>query len=216
MINPSPREAIVSALLHPDDYLCYTGSVGSGQGTTDDLAQTSREMGSEAVPDLTLLFRLYLESGKTINVYDWFQAFEVTLRAERKRVETAKRKVEVEKSKKTSLNGRKGRDKAKGVHSSPIKKAKRKREVEETPTKRRPGRPRRRAASLEQDHSSSSDDAKDSDSEMEMDDEEAERWQREVLFRFLRSVQELDFLGFLKHTRRKRDHVAKTVFDLPE
>lgn len=41
-------------------------------------------------------------------------------------------------------------------------------------------------------------------------------WQREVQARFIRSIHELDFLGFLKHTGRKADHVMKTVFDIPD
>lgn len=36
---------------------------------------------------------------------------------------------------------------------------------------------------------------------------------QELQARFMRSLHELEFAGFLKHTGRKADHVSKTVFD---
>ena len=42
-----------------------------------------------------------------------------------------------------------------------------------------------------------------------------EAWQQEVLARFIRCVHELDYMGFIKHTNRKADHVIKTFFDPP-
>lgn len=45
-------------------------------------------------------------------------------------------------------------------------------------------------------------------------DEEA--WRVQVQARFMRALHELDYLGFIKHTGRKADHIMKTVFDLPE
>jgi len=45
---------------------------------------------------------------------------------------------------------------------------------------------------------------------------EDEKWAMEVQARFIRGVHELDFMGFLKHTGRKPDHVARTVFDVSE
>jgi origin recognition complex subunit 3 len=32
----------------------------------------------------------------------------------------------------------------------------------------------------------------------------------------MRSLHELDWVGLIKHTNRKPDHVMKTVWDLPE
>lgn len=37
---------------------------------------------------------------------------------------------------------------------------------------------------------------------------------REFQARFMRAIHELEFVGFLKHTGRKADHVLKTVFDV--
>ena len=45
---------------------------------------------------------------------------------------------------------------------------------------------------------------------------EDETWGMEVQARFIRGVHDLDLVGFLKHTGRKPDHVARTVFDVSE
>ncbi|KAG6853067.1 hypothetical protein C0991_007137 [Blastosporella zonata] len=41
-----------------------------------------------------------------------------------------------------------------------------------------------------------------------------ERWHLELQARFMRAMQDLDYLGFLKHTGRKADHVQRTSFDM--
>jgi origin recognition complex subunit 3 len=45
-------------------------------------------------------------------------------------------------------------------------------------------------------------------------EEEGEEWKLEVQARFIRALHELDYLGFVKHTGRKRDHVLRTVFEV--
>ena len=49
-------------------------------------------------------------------------------------------------------------------------------------------------------------------------EEELERWKVEVNARFIRALHELDYLGFIKHTKRKgkADHVLRTVFDVAD
>ena len=47
-------------------------------------------------------------------------------------------------------------------------------------------------------------------------EEDEERWKMEVQARFMKALQELDYLGFIKHTGRKVDHVQRTVFDIPD
>jgi len=42
-----------------------------------------------------------------------------------------------------------------------------------------------------------------------------ENWRLEVQARFIRALHELDYVGFIKHTGRKRDHVLRTVLDAP-
>ena len=45
-----------------------------------------------------------------------------------------------------------------------------------------------------------------------------ERWKIEVHARFIRALHELDYLGFIKHTKRKAkaDHVLRTLFDVTD
>jgi origin recognition complex subunit 3 len=51
----------------------------------------------------------------------------------------------------------------------------------------------------------------------EEEDQDSERkWKMEVQARFMRALHELDYLGFLKHTGRKADHVLRTVFDISD
>jgi origin recognition complex subunit 3 len=48
------------------------------------------------------------------------------------------------------------------------------------------------------------------------EEEEEEASRVEIQARFVRALHELDFLGFIKHTKRKADHIIKTVFELPD
>ncbi|PVF98687.1 hypothetical protein CPB86DRAFT_784524 [Serendipita vermifera] len=60
LVNPSIRSSILSALLQPGGYLLH------------DLDSISRRV---IDPDVCILFSRYIEAGKTINVYDWFETF---------------------------------------------------------------------------------------------------------------------------------------------
>ena len=51
---------------------------------------------------------------------------------------------------------------------------------------------------------------------VEEDEEAEEEWKVEVQARFIRALHELDYMGFIKHTGRKVDHVARTVYDIPD
>ena len=105
------------------------------------------------LPDTSILFRGYLEAGRAINVFDWYQSFAAVL----------------------------GTQRQKGLEIKGRKRA---------------------------------------SDRMESDDDRAEdedeKWGMEVQARFIRGIHELDFMGFLKHTGRKPDHVARTVFDVNE
>lgn len=48
------------------------------------------------------------------------------------------------------------------------------------------------------------------------EEEEDEEWQQELHARFIRALHELDYMGFIKHTGRKVDHVFRTVYDVLE
>jgi origin recognition complex subunit 3 len=118
------------------------------------------------LPDTSILFRGYLEAGKMINVFDWYQSFAAVLETQR--------------------------DRGLGVENQ---------QACESPSDGAVGGHRQ------------SDDDEDGEGGEEAEDE---KWGMEVQARFIRGVHELDFMGFLKHTGRKPDHVTRTVFDVSE
>ncbi|KAG1732132.1 origin recognition complex subunit 3 N-terminus-domain-containing protein [Suillus lakei] len=154
LINPSPRASILAGLIHPQDYV----SPGQRSGDDDD----------DDLPDISILFKGYLESAKMINVYDWFESFVVFLEARKRRV-----------GKNCIPDG------ANGNSRTPSRKKGKQKQVEDEVVHEDAG-------------------------------EDEEGWHTEVQARFIRALQELDYLGFIKHTGRKADHVMRTVFDSPE
>ena len=117
------------------------------------------------LPDTSILFRGYLEAGRMINVFDWYQSFAAVLETQRDR-----------------WLGNEDQQ----ASDSPSEGA---------------GRGCRKS---DDDESGSGEGVED------------EKWGMEVQARFIRGVHEMDFMGFLKHTGRKADHVARTVFDVSE
>lgn len=115
------------------------------------------------LPDTSILFKGYLEAGRMINVFDWYQSFALVLEAQQRRGLRAEDEDD-------SPQG--------GVSRGRIQC--------------------------------------EDDGAMQEGEEEDERWGMEVQARFIRGVHELDFMGFLKHTGRKPDHVTRTVFDVSE
>lgn len=160
---------MVTGLLHPERYLGCERQSQPETGEDDDEHQHL------AIPDTSILFQRYLESGKMINVYDWYDSFALALDAE------WERRAELARSKKDKSKG-KGKQ-----QRTPNRRVKGKTTVHEV----------------------------DSDEGDENGDEDG-FWKREVQARFIRALHELDFMGFIKHTGRKADHVLKTVYDLPD
>ncbi|KAF9012862.1 hypothetical protein BDZ89DRAFT_1167180 [Hymenopellis radicata] len=135
LINPSMRSTVVGGLLRPYEFASPPSSESVWAGSIADL------------PDTSILFQRYLDSGRMINVYDWYESFRGVLEMQREEGRASPRK--------------KGKGKAK---------------------------------------------AKDKKDE--------KKWQLECQARFMRALHELDYMGFLKHTGRKADHVLKTVFEI--
>lgn len=54
------------------------------------------------------------------------------------------------------------------------------------------------------------------ENEESQEDAAEEAWMTEVHARFTRALHELDYMGFVKHTGRKADHIFRTVYDVPE
>ena len=52
--------------------------------------------------------------------------------------------------------------------------------------------------------------------DMDMSEEEEEAWKVQVQARFMRALHELDYMGFVRHTGRKPDHVIRTTYDIPD
>lgn len=48
------------------------------------------------------------------------------------------------------------------------------------------------------------------------DDDDEEAWKMHVQARFIKALHELDYVGLIKHTGRKADHVMRTVFEVLE
>ncbi|PPR03388.1 hypothetical protein CVT24_012513 [Panaeolus cyanescens] len=146
-VNPSIRSSTVAGLLRPHDF-------------GDIAAQDSKLMGDIPalweLPDTSILFKRYLDSGKMINVYDWFESFKAVLDTQRSELKSAN-------------------------------------EGTKTPSPKKRGKGKKRPVETE---------------------EEIEKWNVEVQARFIRALHELDYLGFIKHTTRKADHVLRTSFDI--
>lgn len=43
-----------------------------------------------------------------------------------------------------------------------------------------------------------------------------DRWKMQLQARFMRAIHELELLGLTKPTKRKADHVLRTLFDVPD
>jgi origin recognition complex subunit 3 len=140
MINPAPRATIVSALLQPHTFL-----------PPPDDGPMAQRVPIWKLPDASILFRRYLEAGRMINVYDWYDSFAQVIESQRSHLAPAE--------------GREG-----GSHG-------------------------------------------DGDGEEGGMEEE---WKMHVQARFVRALHTLDFVGLVKHTGRKADHVMRTVYDVPE
>ncbi|XP_056111892.1 origin recognition complex subunit 3 [Rhinichthys klamathensis goyatoka] len=68
-LNVTPRTSIQTALSHPFHYL-QNESLKTNAGTI-----------SSAAPDLCIVYKLHLECGRLINLYDWLEAFVTVMSA---------------------------------------------------------------------------------------------------------------------------------------
>ena len=170
------RACIVAGLLRPYEFTkeISAGALaeptsGSGDGNKKGKGRALWEL-----PDTGILFRRYLDSGRMINVFDWFESFKGVLELQKRLVDGGAgddgddEVVEREKSRSPRKKG-KGKEKEKKYKG----KGKEKERIKED-----------------------------------------EEWNLEVQARFIRALHELDYLGFVKHTGRKRDHILRTLFEV--
>ncbi|KAG8948903.1 hypothetical protein FRC04_009242 [Tulasnella sp. 424] len=78
LLNPSIRSSIISALVAPHAYL---------QCTCCKPTSTSESQATATYPDISIAFSRYLNSGKLVNVYDWYETFAVGLEGEQELVQ---------------------------------------------------------------------------------------------------------------------------------
>lgn len=127
------------------------------------------------LPDTSILFKRYLDGGRMINVYDWFESFQAVLETQREELIKAA----------TAKQGRRSPKKRASPKKQSVKTKGKERQTEDVDDVVMGG-------------------AKDAE----------EKWKLEVQARFVRALHELDYLGFIKHTKRRADHVIRTVFDI--
>ncbi|KAH9015607.1 origin recognition complex subunit 3 N-terminus-domain-containing protein [Lactarius pseudohatsudake] len=72
MLNPAPRASVVSALLQPQSFL---------PASHNDA--TPERLPIWKLPDASIVFRRYLEAGRMINVYDWYDSFSQAIESQR-------------------------------------------------------------------------------------------------------------------------------------
>ncbi|KAL7750768.1 Origin recognition complex subunit 3 [Sorochytrium milnesiophthora] len=152
VLTPRPRSAVQAALGHPNLYL------HSDQALS---------------PDTCILYRLYLECGRMINLYDWFEAFRCMLGED------------------GMTNG------ADTPPATPPPPAKKQRTAGRSPAKRKAAVATKSAS-------------KDSGDLIACKD--GSRVSATLLARFIRSVAEMQLLGFIKPTTRKTDHVLRMTW----
>ena len=164
------RACIVAGLMRPYEY-AKEFSPGDTLSATRSGLKDSKAVWE--LPDTSILFKRYLDSGKMVNVFDWFESFKGVLETQRRsgaRVGEGEDEDAVEVSpRKKSGKGKKSKGKGK---------------------------------------------AKEGKEVITVMKEEDGDWRLEVQARFICALHELDYLGFVKHTGRKRDHVVRTVFDV--
>ena len=149
MLNPAPRAAIVSALLQPHTFL----HPPTPSDNEDSMTQQRQRLPIWKLPDTSILFRRYLEAGRMINVYDWYESFSQVIESQRSHLAPA------------AADGHGG----------------------------------------------------DGEGDGRLDEEEDDdEWKMHVQARFVRALHTLDFVGLVKHTGRKAEHVIRTVYDVAE
>ncbi|EKM78495.1 hypothetical protein AGABI1DRAFT_9633, partial [Agaricus bisporus var. burnettii JB137-S8] len=192
LLNPSIRASIVNGLLHPYEFTIPIpiNTMNTIINEEDQDEHTTTKKSIHELPDTSILFNRYMNgAGKLINVYDWYQSFKSVLEIQRKEQEEeeeeqSKRRVEEE-----VLGTKKGKAKRK-AKTSPTKKGKTK---EKTQLEDNEHETQRQSTTIINNN---------------------ESYQQEIQARFIRSLHELDYLGFLKHTGRRKEHVVRTVFDV--
>ncbi len=152
MINPSIRASVVAGLLQPHAFAENLDS-----HVPRPISGSLRDL-----PDISILFKRYLDSSKMINVYDWFESFKTVLEDQRQH-------------------------------------------YKELSTTQTSASPRKRGKGKQK-----------ASPQVDANEEDDSKWDIHVQARFVRALHELDYLGLIKHTGRKADHLVRTLFDVDD
>jgi origin recognition complex subunit 3 len=188
LINPSVRASVLSGLTSPHAYLSVPFRNASRDWRDDEI---ENDRGFSCLPDTSILFRRYLDSGKMINVWDWYESF------------VAACEVQREESKKAAVL-RKAR---RGGSRSPTK-ASRSKSRPSRSTAVSPVKSKRKGKNV----APPDDDGPDEGDGIQNGDEDG-GWRLKTQARFMRALHELDYVGLIRHTGRKKDCVMRTVWE---
>ncbi|KAF9011982.1 origin recognition complex subunit 3 N-terminus-domain-containing protein [Cyathus striatus] len=169
LLNPSIRASLLAGLLRPYDF---------------SLQPPASNPPIHTLPDTSILFKRYLDGGKMLNLYDWFESFNAVL--DKQRDIKPREPVTPKKVRKIAS-------------VSPVKTSPTKSDLRSLSLS-----PRKRGRKRKEEEGEEAQDYRDDD----------ETWKIQVQARFMRALHELDYLGFIKHTNRKADHVLRTVFEV--
>ncbi|KJA25290.1 hypothetical protein HYPSUDRAFT_76037 [Hypholoma sublateritium FD-334 SS-4] len=152
IINPSIRASLVAGLLQPHAF-----AENLDPHVPHPISGSLRDL-----PDISILFKRYLDSSKMINVYDWFESFKTVLEDQRQH-------------------------------------------YKELSTTQASASPRKRGKGKQK-----------ASPQVDANEEDDSKWDIHVQARFVRALHELDYLGLIKHTGRKADHLVRTLFDVDD
>ncbi|KAF9155881.1 Origin recognition complex subunit 3 [Actinomortierella ambigua] len=152
---PQLRASIQTALGHPEQYLNCICCKASGPGS-----QSQADLVLHTHPDTCILYKLYVECGRMINMYDWYSAFSAII----------------------ERGNNKGDAIGEGDDEQQQRRKKRK-TTTITYTSRKSKKSEQQPLDREQ-----------------------------IQARFICAVAELQFMGFIKPTNRKTDHVMRLTW----
>ncbi|PWN50327.1 hypothetical protein IE53DRAFT_101491 [Violaceomyces palustris] len=199
LLDPTPRSNLLLSLQEPNLLLDIVRRSSALDQEELDLLLPSEDQGVP-LPDVCRLYRLYRDCGKLINLADWFDAFVASLQSE----EVAKRKRGRAAEEESGATDSGGED----VGEQENEKGKGKRDVE------------RKTGTIKENHEEGrvDDEGKSSRrstrSALKGRPRTSAKERKALQIRFSLAVNELGKMGFLKTSRRKADHVGKTVWDL--
>ncbi|EPY52826.1 origin recognition complex subunit Orp3 [Schizosaccharomyces cryophilus OY26] len=152
------RSVIHSSCMNPEYYIGMQRI-----SDTEEKNEANLKQNKPWLPDLSILYKLYSESGAFLNLYDWYMAFSENLQvlATEERLPTKRRFTEESEA--------------------------------DLPKDEMNAKPDRQYVPMEVDENSNKESV-------------------ELQSRFLFGLEELRFLGLIKPTTRKTDHVMKTIY----